>query len=48
MQPAEQQQLRGLLREYTENVIHDEWAIQAATDAASPKARKARPGIAVI
>ena len=31
--------LRKLIRDYTEAVIHDEWAIQAETGGASPKAR---------
>jgi hypothetical protein len=33
--------LRGLLREYTQAVIVDEWPIQAETGGASPLARKA-------
>ncbi len=39
MQPNEQAEFRALIRSYTENVIHDEWAIQAKTGGASPKAR---------
>jgi hypothetical protein len=38
---AQQRELRGLLREYTEAVAVDEWPIQAATGGASPRARKA-------
>ena len=34
-------ELRGLIKEYTEAVIHDEWSVQAATGGASPKAREA-------
>ena len=37
----EQAKFRGLIREYTEAVIKDEWAIQAQTGGASPKARHA-------
>ena len=33
--------LRVLIKEYTEAVINEEWAIQAATGGASPKARQA-------
>jgi hypothetical protein len=41
MPSAEQREMRGLLREYTEAVVGDEWKIQAATAGASPRARKA-------
>ncbi len=34
-------ELRGLIREYTEAVIHAEWSVQAASGGASPKAREA-------
>jgi len=37
----ERLELRGLLREYTQAVVDDEWAIQARGAGASPKARKA-------
>jgi len=33
--------MRGLIRQYTEAVVGDEWPIQAATGGASPKARNA-------
>jgi hypothetical protein len=39
MPPNEQRQMRGLLREYTEAVVNDEWQIQAKTGGASPNAR---------
>jgi hypothetical protein len=38
---SEQRRLRGLVREYTEAVVTEEWSIQAATGGASPRARKA-------
>jgi hypothetical protein len=41
MDPSASTALRGLIREYTEAVIHDEWSVQAATGGASPKAREA-------
>jgi hypothetical protein len=41
MDAAPAGELRGLIKEYTEAVIHDEWSIQAATGGASPKARTA-------
>jgi hypothetical protein len=37
---AQQHQLRGLLRAYTEAVVTEEWPIQAATGGAGPHARK--------
>ena len=45
MEPSVGSDLRKLIRDYTEAVIHDEWAIQAETGGASPKART--PGLAV-
>lgn len=41
MRPLERAKLRYLLRHYTEAVINDEWAIQAASGGASAIARKA-------
>ncbi|MBV8491814.1 MAG: DUF4239 domain-containing protein [Candidatus Eremiobacteraeota bacterium] len=41
MPKAEGDEMRSLLREYTEAVVNEEWAIQAATGGASPKARHA-------
>jgi hypothetical protein len=41
MPPDERAKMRGLLREYTEAVVKEEWPIQAATGGASPKARQA-------
>jgi hypothetical protein len=40
MPDAQQAELRKLVRTYTEEVINDEWPLQAANGAASPKARK--------
>lgn len=37
----ERSAMRGLLREYTEAVVNDEWPIQTANGSASPKARQA-------
>jgi Protein of unknown function (DUF4239) len=39
--PGPQHELRGLLRDYTELVISDEWPLQAKNGSASPRARKA-------
>jgi Protein of unknown function (DUF4239) len=41
MEKASGDELRGLVREYTEAVVSEEWAIQAATGGASEKARSA-------
>ena len=41
MEKASGDEVRRLVREYTETVIKDEWSIQAATGGASPKARAA-------
>ena len=41
MEPSAGNDLRKLIRDYTEAVIHDEWAIQAETGGASPNARAA-------
>jgi hypothetical protein len=41
MQSDAGRQLRGLLREYAQAVIQNEWAIQAETGGASPRARAA-------
>ncbi len=41
MPATEQQSLRTLIREYTEDVVSKEWPIQAQTGGASPLARKA-------
>lgn len=45
MEKSSGDQMRGLVREYTEAVIKDEWSIQAATGGASPKARAAALGM---
>jgi hypothetical protein len=45
MEKASGDELRTLIREYTEAVITDEWQIQAATGGASPKARAAGLGM---
>jgi hypothetical protein len=39
MPPDERREMRGLLREYTEAVVSQEWQIQAKTGGASPNAR---------
>jgi hypothetical protein len=41
MEKTSGDEVRRLVREYTETVIKDEWSIQAATGGASPKAREA-------
>jgi hypothetical protein len=41
MEKTSGDEVRRLVREYTETVIKDEWSIQAATGGASPKARTA-------
>jgi hypothetical protein len=41
MDKASGDEMRGLIREYTEAVVKEEWALQAATGGASPKARTA-------
>ena len=40
MAPTEQHHIRDILRAYTEDVIRNEWPIQAKTGGASPGARK--------
>jgi hypothetical protein len=41
MEPGPGRELRNLIREYAEAVIGNEWAIQAETGGASPRARTA-------
>jgi hypothetical protein len=45
MEKVSGDEMRHLVREYTEAVINDEWKVQAATGAASPKARAAALGM---
>jgi hypothetical protein len=45
MEKVSGDEMRLLVRQYTEAVIHDEWQIQAASGAASPKARAAALGM---
>jgi hypothetical protein len=45
MEKGSGDELRHLIREYTEAVVNDEWKIQAATGGASPKARTAGLGM---
>jgi Protein of unknown function (DUF4239) len=45
MEKVSGDEMRRLVREYTEAVINDEWKVQAATGAASPRARTAALGM---
>jgi hypothetical protein len=45
MEKTSGDEMRLLIRDYTEAVIHDEWPVQAASGVASPKARAAALGM---